>query len=69
MEDGIVDDFFTGCDGAVRAAKLQAGKSHLEQLIQQLFPLEFTSDRQSRRPGNELNHNATMGDLGCCMRC
>lgn len=60
-----MDDFSTGCDGAVRAAKLWAGKSHLEQP----FPLEFTCDQQTGRPGNELNHNATMGDLGCCMRC
>ena len=55
---GIVHEFITGRDGVVRVAKLRVGKSHLERAIQHLYPLELTSERQTKRPGNELNPDA-----------
>ena len=36
---GVIVDLFKCCDRVVRAAKLRAGKSFLEQLVQHLFPL------------------------------
>lgn len=41
---GIVVELFTGRYGVIRAAKLRAGKSYLEQAVQQLHYLELTCD-------------------------
>ena len=50
---------WTGRDGVVRTAKLRAGKLHLERAIQHFCPLKLTCDRQTKRPRNELNPDAT----------
>ena len=42
---GIVEELYKGRDGNVRAVKLHAGKSYLEQPVNHLYPLEMSCDR------------------------
>ena len=42
----IVDKLITGRDVVVRAVRLRAGKSYLEQAIQHLYPMELSCDQQ-----------------------
>ena len=48
---GVVVELFSGRDGAVRAAKLRAGKAFLERPVQHLYPLELSCD--GAKPVNE----------------
>ena len=48
---GVVVELFCGRDGAVRAAKLRAGKAFLERPVQHLYPLELSCD--AAKPVNE----------------
>ena len=48
---GVVVELFCGRDGAVRAAKLRAGKAFLERPVQLLYPLEISCD--GTKPVNE----------------
>lgn len=41
---GIVVKLIKGRDGVVRAARLKAGKSFLEQAVQQLYTMELSCD-------------------------
>ena len=41
---GVVVELFCRRDGAVRAAKLRAGKAFLERPVQHLYPLELSCD-------------------------
>ena len=47
---GIVARLIKGRDGVVRGAKLRTGTSHLEQAVQQLYPLELSCDRPEDGP-------------------
>ena len=56
---GIIVELIEGVDGIVRAARLRAGKNHLERAIQHLYPLELSCDREAGTlPGVELNVDA-----------
>ena len=41
----IIEKLIVGCDGIVRAAKVQTRKTLLERAIQHLHPLELSRDR------------------------
>ena len=41
---GIVDGLIVGRDGVVRAARLRAGRNHMERAVQHLYPLELSCD-------------------------
>ena len=41
---GIIAELIKGRDGVVLGAKLSTGTSHLEQAVQQLYPLELSCD-------------------------
>ena len=41
---GIVEELYEGKDNIIRAAKARSKKTHIEQLIQFLYPLELRSD-------------------------
>ena len=43
---GIVEELITGRDGIVRGAKVRTAKSKLERAIQQLYPLELSSEEK-----------------------
>ena len=44
LPDLSTEEFIQGRDKVVRGAKLRAGKSTLERLVQHLFPLELSCD-------------------------
>ena len=53
---GIVEEMIKGWDGIVRVVKLRAGKSHLEQPIQHLYPLEL--ERKARKESRDAKLDA-----------
>ena len=55
---GIAKELIAGRDGVVRAAKLRAGKSHLERAVQHLYPLELSCDKSREAPKPPLNPEA-----------
>ena len=55
---GIITNLISGRDNIVRAARLRAGKAHLERAIQQLFPLELSRDATKGRIQEQLNPEA-----------
>ena len=58
MEVGVVERLIQGRDGVIRGTRLRAGKTHLERLLQLLYPLELTCDRSERRRGETLRADA-----------
>ena len=46
---GIVVKLIKGQDGIVRAVRLRAEKSFLERAIQQLYPMELSCDRSTKK--------------------
>ena len=49
---GIIESLIVGRDGVVRAARLRAGRNHLERAVQHLHPLELSCDREEPPPLN-----------------
>ena len=43
---GIVEELIKGRDGIVRGAKIRTAKDKLERAIQQLYPLELSSEEK-----------------------
>jgi hypothetical protein len=41
---GIIESFIVSRDGVIRGARLRAGKSHIERVMQHLFPMELSCD-------------------------
>ena len=69
---GIVEHLIEGRDGAVRGARLRAGRSHMERPIQHLYPLELSCNRENvRRNETALNRAAPVfrhSPEGCSSR-
>ena len=57
-ELGIMVKLIKGTDGAVRAARLRAGKCYLERAIQQLCPMKLSCDRIQEPQAPVLNPTA-----------
>ena len=55
---GIVEELIMGRDCVFRGGKLRAGKSHVEQAVQHLYPLELTCDNLTGMPTAPLNPSA-----------
>ena len=55
---GIITDVYPGKEGKVRAVKLRAGKSYLEQAVQHLYPLEISCDITPSTEEPTMNVNA-----------
>ena len=53
----IVTELYPGHYGVMRAARLRLGKSYLDQVVQQLYPLELSCDR-TVQTHQALNTNA-----------
>ena len=49
---GIIESLIVGREGVVRAARLRAGRIHLERAVQHLYPLELSCDREEPPPLN-----------------
>ena len=43
---GIVEGLIRGCDGVVRGAKVKTVNGQLERVVQHLYPLELSCDRE-----------------------
>ena len=55
---GIVEELVTGKDNEVRVAKICGSKSHLEQAVQQHYPLELSCDVEQPIPPVVMNPQA-----------
>ena len=53
----IVEALYTGRDGVIRGAKLQAGGGHIERTVNQIYPLELMCDRTPLTSQDQLNPN------------
>ena len=58
---GIIESLSVGRDGVVRAARLRAGRNHLERAVQHLYPLELSCDREEPPPLNPMCLNSDQG--------
>lgn len=47
---GIVENLVAGKDGVVRGERLRTGKSYVVRVIQHLYPLELSCDRELSAP-------------------
>ena len=54
---GIIVKLIKGQDGVVRAARLRAGRSYLERLIQHLCPMELSCDVRDAQPSQPVQLN------------
>ena len=55
---GVVEHLIRGRNGVIRGAQLSAGKTHIERLLQLLYPLELTCSRPEQRRGETLGADA-----------
>ena len=55
---GVVEHLIRGRNGVIRGAQLSAGKTHIERLLQLLYPLELTYSRPEQRRGETLGADA-----------
>lgn len=47
---GIVENLVAGKDGVIRGERLRTGKSYVVRVIQHLYPLELSCDRELPAP-------------------
>ena len=51
---GVVEHLIRGRNGVITGAQLSAGKTHIERLLQLLYPLKLTCSRPEQRRGETL---------------
>lgn len=57
---GIVMELYPGRDGVVRAVKVRSGRNFRERPVQQLYPLELSSESVVGPPSRVLNAEASV---------
>ena len=55
---GIVQEFYKGRDGVIRAAKIKTVNGHLERPVHQLYPLRLSCDFSPSTIGDKLSPEA-----------